>query len=308
MPTYTAEELSNKTTISNTEANFEQISDAVVPANEVWYSVDTNTARVGDGVTTWGSLVPFLYGENLDVNVVQKITGSWEGITLPSENTVPSTKAVNDALTNLTTSINKNITDNVGNVNDTIDELSSSVDEQIEEINATLKQINTLNTNLQGVSDTLASLEDAVDPDNIHSPIYATNTNLDTLTNTVNTLEQTVKKINNVAGTITSLPLSVAQGGTGVTSDSLLKDKISKLGFALSSSINSSQSTASTAGRLAKPVTIKVYHYTTGAGNIVTSYITNMSGSVSFDGSQSVNIPMLYATYTNCNCRCDDDY
>ena len=306
MSTYTAEELSNKITISNTEANFEQISDAVVPANEVWYSVDTNTARVGDGVTTWGSLVPFLYGENLDVNVVQYVRN--ESLSLPSENTVPSTQAVDDALTDLTTSINSNITANVTNVNKTINELSSSVNTKINEISIKLGGIEDLNEDLQGVSNTLASLQTAVDPGNVSSPIYATNANLTTLTNTVNTLEQTVKKINNVAGTITSLPLSVAQGGTGVTSDSLLKDKISKLGFALSSSINNSQTTASTAGKLAKPVTIKVYHYTTGAGNISTTYIKNMSGSVSFDGSKNVEIPMLYATYTNCNCRCDDDY
>lgn len=306
MSTYTAEELSNKITISNTEANFEQISDAVVPANEVWYSVDTNTARVGDGVTTWGSLVPFLYGENLDVNVVQYVRN--ESLSLPSENTVPSTQAVDDALTDLTTSINSNITANVTNVNKTINELSSSVNTKINEISVKLGGIEDLNEDLQGVSNTLASLQTAVDPGNVSSPIYATNANLTTLTNAVNTLEQTVKKINNVAGTITSLPLSVAQGGTGVTSDSLLKDKISKLGFALSSSINNSQSTASTAGKLAKPVTIKVYHYTTGAGNISTTYIKNMSGSVSFDGSKNVEIPMLYATYTNCNCRCDDDY
>lgn len=306
MPTYTAEELSNKITISNTEANFEQISDAVVPANEVWYSVDTNTARVGDGVTTWGSLVPFLYGENLDVNVVQYVRNESES--LPSENTVPSTQAVDNALTDLTTSINSNITAKVTDVNKTINELSSSVNNKINEISIKLGGIEDLNEDLQGVSDTLASLQTAVDPGNVSSPIYATNANLTTLTNAVNTLEQTVKKINNVAGTITSLPLSVAQGGTGVTSDSLLKDKISKLGFALSSSVNNSQTTASTAGKLAKPVTIKVYHYTTGAGNITTSYIKNMSGSVSFDGSKSVDIPMLYATYTNCNCRCDDDY
>ena len=306
MPTYTAEELSNKTTISNTEANFEQISDAVVPANEVWYSVDTNTARVGDGVTTWGSLVPFLYGENLDVNVVQYVRN--ESLSLPSENTVPSTQAVDDALTDLTTSINSNITAKVTDVNKTINELSSSVNDKISEISIKLGGIEDLNEDLQGVSNTLASLQTAVDPGNVSSPIYATNANLTTLTNAVNTLEQTVKKINNVAGTITSLPLSVAQGGTGVTSDSLLKDKISKLGFALSSSVNNSQTTASTAGKLSKPVTIKVYHYTTGAGNITTSYIKNMSGSVSFDGSKSVDIPMLYATYTNCNCRCDDDY
>lgn len=306
MPTYTAEELSNKITISNTEANFEQISDAVVPANEVWYSVDTNTARVGDGVTTWGSLVPFLYGENLDVNVVQYVRNESES--LPSENTVPSTQAVDNALTDLTTSINSNITAKVTDVNKTINELSSSVNDKINEISIKLGGIEDLNEDLQGVSDTLASLQTAVDPGNVSSPIYATNANLTTLTNAVNTLEKTVKKIDNVAGTITSLPLSVAQGGTGVTSDSLLKDKISKLGFALSSSVNNSQTTASTAGKLAKPVTIKVYHYTTGAGNITTSYIKNMSGSVSFDGSKSVDIPMLYATYTNCNCRCDDDY
>lgn len=303
--TYTSEELSGKVVVSNTESNFNQVSNAVVPANEVWYSVDTNTARVGDGVTTWGNLVPFIYGEDLDVRVVQKIRDNVEG--LPSENTVPSTYAVDDALNSLQSTLQTYVSNQITIVNNNIDAVEDELSESIKVINTELPKITELSEKLATVDSTIADLESKTNPNDIDSPIYELNYSLTEVNTKITDIESSLNGLS-TAAKIKTLPLPVTQGGTGVTSDTALANKISSLGFALSSSLSNNTTSATTASRLATPRTIKVYHYTSGAGNILSSKLYNMSGSAKFDGSGDIDIAMLAGSYTNCNCRCDDDY
>ena len=306
MPTYTSEELAQMAVVSNTEAAFENISDTIVPANTIYYSVDTNMARVGDGATTWGALVPFLYGEDLNVNVVQKITGSWQGIALPSEDTVPSTLAVDEALSGLKSEINTSITTVQTNLNKTISDNEAEAAKKFKSIDTNIDKLSALSTNISGVSERLSKVEDNLKPNSVNSIVYEVKTDIKDLENELTQLESTVK--NNIQPITNKMefPLPISKGGTGATNNTQLESVIAGLGFQKATS--GSSSTATTAQKLAKAQTIKVYTYTTGAGNIVSSKLYNMSGSQSFDGSGPVNIAMLAATYTNCNCKCDDDY
>ena len=304
MPTYTSEELAAMSVVSNTEAAFES-ANPVVPENTVYYSIDTNMARVGDGINTWGSLVPFLYGENLNVNVVQKITGSWQGIALPSENTVPSTLAVDEALTKLETDISTNISKEIDDINKTIEEHELDNEKKFQSIDVNIDKLSNLSTNIAGVSTRLDAVEDAIKPNNVNSVIYEVKTDITGLEKDITNLTSTVNNIKVVTDKM-EYPLPKSKGGTGVTPDAGLKSLIENLGFQLKTT--GTNTAATTASKLATPRNIKVYTYTNGAGNIISSNLYNMSGSANFDGSAPISIGMLAATYTNCNCRCDDDY
>lgn len=305
MPTYTSEQLAAMDVVSNTEAAFES-ANPIVPENVVYYSVDTNMARVGDGSTTWGALVPFLYGENLDVNVVQKITGSWQGIALPSENTVPSTYAVDEALTDLKEDITNTITTNVNTINKTIEKNELANEEKFGSIDAQLSDLGELSKDISNVISRVDKITDDLKPNSSGSIIYEVKTDITELENDVTSLTSTVNSINSKVNAIPTFPLAINKGGTGETTNAGLKNLIENLGFQLKTT--GTNTTATTASKLATPRNIKVYTYTNGAGNIMSSKIYNMSGSANFDGSTPIEIGMLAATYTNCNCRCDDDY
>ena len=304
---YTSEELATMAVVSNTEANFESISDTIVPANTIYYSVDTNMARVGDGSTTWGALVPFLYGENLNVNVVQKIKGPYLGFTLPTEDTVPSTAAVDEALTELKSVVDSNLSSEVIELTKIIESNKATADTKFKSIDSNIADLGELATDISQVNTRLVNVENNLKTDSVDSAIYKVNDSISSLNRDLNTLSGTVSTMKAVTDKV-KYPVPVSQGGTGVTTNAALTTLIEGLGFQLKTSGSGSSTTAEYSKRLSSPREIKVYTYTSGAGNITSSKLYNMSGAANFDGSSNISIGLLSATYTNCNCRCDDDY
>ena len=73
--------------ITGLEKKFSE-SDEVVPNNVGYYSIDTKKLRIGDGITKWSDIVPFVYSEESI-----KIVNDWN---LSKDQNVPSAIIVKD--------------------------------------------------------------------------------------------------------------------------------------------------------------------------------------------------------------------
>lgn len=117
-----------ETVICHLQSVFEEHENEVVPANVGWFSIDTRELRVGDGLTKWKDLVPFLYTEISDVNVVQNLND-------PNETDVPSTNAVSKSLAKINEVLGIDGSSGGGTSGPTLIEKVDNISEQVNNLN-----------------------------------------------------------------------------------------------------------------------------------------------------------------------------
>ena len=117
-----------ETVISHLHSVFEEHKDEVVPNKIGWFSIDTRELRVGDGLTKWKDLVPFIYTEISDINIVQNLDN-------PNETDVPSTNAVSKSLEKINEILGTNGSSGGEESEPTLIEKIDSIAEQVNNLN-----------------------------------------------------------------------------------------------------------------------------------------------------------------------------
>lgn len=237
--------------VSHLDNYFEEHADEIVPANVGWFSIDKRELRIGDGLTKWKDIAPFIFREDLNIDSVagqlqQRINELEDELNrLQSLVNSTDTSLANriTSLENVDKTHNSNISTingNIKDINTELVELSKRLDDLLNdssEGNSSIladiadlrQQINTLSSQVEGLQNTLQTIVSSIVVDSLDDPDEFTALSTQALSAIISTINNQISTLRTSVSGLTARfdsngLLLPSYGGTGVSSIAVLKN------------------------------------------------------------------------------------
>ena len=237
--------------VSHLDSYFEEHADEVVPASVGWFSIDKRELRIGDGLTKWKDIAPFIFREDLNIDSVagqlqQRINELEDELNrLQSLVNSTDTSLANriTSLENVDKTHNSNISTingNIKDINTELVELSKRLDDLLNdssEGNSSIladiadlrQQINTLSSQVEGLQNTLQTIVSSIVVDSLDDPDEFTALSTQALSAIISTINNQISTLHTSVSGLTARfdsngLLLPSYGGTGVSSIAALKN------------------------------------------------------------------------------------